>query len=186
MAKNPLGRYDIWGIIFLLAIIIGIALLPPLVFKINLLLVIASSFLLSSGVVGIVILRRRVSALKRSNPEFFKDLEGEDSGRVKKCAVCGAESSLIFRCYYCTKYFCNEHKFTEKHHCSMAPKASFRGVLLVSTFMIFFGIVLLYVSPMISLGWVLVFGPVLIIWGIMFLIGRAWEERQNKRAMGLD
>jgi uncharacterized membrane protein HdeD (DUF308 family) len=185
MAKNPIGRFDVWGIIFVVSILIGIGLLPSLFLKIDVLGFIGI-FLLTFGAVGIIIFRRKVSALKRSNPEFFRALEAEDSASNTKCPVCSADVGFYFRCYYCKKYFCEKHILPENHHCSMAPKASFRTVLLTCSLMVFAGIIVLYVSLMPSLSWVFALGGFLIGMGLILLIGRAWEERQSKRAIGLN
>lgn len=34
-----------------------------------------------------------------------------------KCAVCGKEELLPFKCSYCGEYFCAEHRLPEKHSC---------------------------------------------------------------------
>lgn len=34
-----------------------------------------------------------------------------------KCAVCGKEELLPFKCSYCGEYFCAEHRLPEKHDC---------------------------------------------------------------------
>lgn len=182
MAKSPIERYDAWGIVFLVAIIIGTALLP--FFKIPFLGALGISLLIF-GIGGIIVARRKVSALKRTNPELFKALEAENSASATKCAVCGAELTFSFRCYYCKKHFCQEHKLPEKHHCSMAPTVSFRTTLLIGTLLILIGIAMLYVSLMPRLSWVLALGGFLIFMGTILLIARAWEESQSRRAMRL-
>lgn len=184
MAKSPTDRYGVWGIIFFVAILIGIGLLPSLFFKTYLLGFIGISLLIFSAV-GIIVIRKKVSALKRANPELFKALEAENSTSATKCVVCGAKGAFLFRCYYCREYFCEEHKLPETHHCSMAPSASFRTVILTSALMVFVGIAILYVYLMQSLIWGLALGGFLIGMGLLFLIGRAWEEKQSRRAMGL-
>ena len=186
MAKSPIERYDVWGIIFFLAILIGIfALLSSLLFNIRLLGYVGISLLIFSAV-GIVVIRKRVAALKRTNPEFFKALQGEDSVTATKCAVCGREDAFLFRCYYCTKWLCEEHKLPKNHHCSMAPTASFRTVLFIGTLAIFIGIAVLYVSLMSSQSLGLLLGGFLIFFGTILLVSRAWVERQSKRAMDID
>lgn len=185
MAKSPIKRYEALGVIFILAILTGIALLPSLFLNIRLFGYAGISLLIFSAV-GIIVIRKRVAALKRTNPEFFKALEGEDSVTATKCAVCGREDALLFRCYYCTKRFCEEHKLPKKHHCAMAPTASFRTALLTGTLAILIGIAVLYVSLLSSQSFGLAIGGFWIFLGTIVLIARAWEERQSKRAMGED
>ena len=36
---------------------------------------------------------------------------------MAKCAVCGREILMPFRCSYCGEYFCAEHRLPEKHNC---------------------------------------------------------------------
>ena len=38
-----------------------------------------------------------------------------------KCEFCGKEELLPFRCPYCGKYFCIEHRLPENHNCPEAP-----------------------------------------------------------------
>jgi hypothetical protein len=187
MAKSPFSRYDRWGIIFLLAILIGIGLSPSLSFKIPILGFLDIS-ILTFGIVGIIVGRRKVIALKRSNPELFKAMEAENSATARKCAVCNAENAFLYRCYYCKKYFCEQHKLPKKHLCSMAPKIGFGAALLISILIIFIGIAMLYASLGSSLSWrlfLLFLGGWVTFFGTLLLIGRSWEERQSKHAIGL-
>jgi len=36
---------------------------------------------------------------------------------MAKCAVCGKEILMPFKCSYCGEYFCAEHRLPEKHNC---------------------------------------------------------------------
>ncbi|RLG05769.1 MAG: hypothetical protein DRN59_04105 [Thaumarchaeota archaeon] len=36
---------------------------------------------------------------------------------MARCAVCGKEVLMPFRCAYCGEYFCSEHRLPEKHNC---------------------------------------------------------------------
>ena len=36
---------------------------------------------------------------------------------MARCAVCGKEVLMPFRCAYCGEYFCAEHRLPEKHNC---------------------------------------------------------------------
>ena len=36
---------------------------------------------------------------------------------MAKCAVCGKEVLMPFKCSYCGEYFCAEHRLPEKHNC---------------------------------------------------------------------
>lgn len=36
---------------------------------------------------------------------------------MARCAVCGREVLMPFRCAYCGEYFCAEHRLPEKHNC---------------------------------------------------------------------
>jgi hypothetical protein len=191
MAKSPIGRYDRWGILFILTIIIGTPLLPFLLLAMPLIGFIDLSLLILS-VAGILIIRRKVSALKRANPDLFKSLEPKENST--KCAICGAELVFPHRCYYCGKHFCHEHILTKNHHCSNAPTVSFRTILLTSPVIILGGTALLYASLMpespisifnIHSGALLGLGGVLVFLGIFGPIVRAWEERQSKRVIGL-
>ena len=38
-----------------------------------------------------------------------------------KCAQCGKDVLIPFRCNYCGKYFCENHRLLESHNCSEAP-----------------------------------------------------------------
>jgi predicted RNA-binding Zn-ribbon protein involved in translation (DUF1610 family) len=37
---------------------------------------------------------------------------------MKKCELCGKEVQFIFRCKYCQKTFCSEHRLPENHSCT--------------------------------------------------------------------
>jgi hypothetical protein len=189
-AKRPLDfRYTVWGIVCFFAILIGIGILPTqfLFHKIDVLTFIDISLLIF-GAGGIFIIREKVAALKRVHPEFFKALEVEDCAKTTKCAICRAEPAFRFRCYYCKKYFCEQHKLPKSHHCTAAPKVSFRTVLLMSPVMIFLGIAILYLIYLysIKIPEAFAFGGVLIAMGILFPLGRALAERQSNRALGLN
>ena len=36
---------------------------------------------------------------------------------MAKCSYCGEEVSLPFKCKFCGKYFCAEHRLPENHDC---------------------------------------------------------------------
>ena len=195
MAKSPIdSRYVVWALICLFAILAGIGFSATLFLKISVTTGLIGIPLLVFGVVGIIVIRRKVSALKRLHPEFFKAL-GEDSATAMNCAICGAEHAFRFRCYYCKKYFCEKHKLPKNHHCPAAPKLSFRTVLLISPVMILVGTLILYISLLPSVmppkgsyegiwyGWFPASGALLIGLGMGVPIARAWEERRSKRAM---
>jgi hypothetical protein len=190
MAKSPLRRYDVFGIIVIFAIIIGIPILiASFLLWINIrLFFIGISFLAFSGI-AIFIARKRVAELKRVHPELFKALEGEDSAGVTKCALCGAEPAFRFRCYYCKKYFCEDHILPRNHHCYVAPTASFRTVLFGGVVTIFVGIVMLIASFMIihthNIDFILVVsGWSAVFLGMMGLAVRTWEETRFRHAIG--
>jgi Zn-dependent protease len=42
---------------------------------------------------------------------------------VVKCEFCGKEEYLPFKCRYCERYFCLEHRLPENHNCSQAHQA---------------------------------------------------------------
>jgi hypothetical protein len=183
MDRKPIdSRYDVCGIIFLIAILMGISLLPFLFFKISLLGFIGISLLVFSTI-GIAVIRRKVSTVKRTNPELFKALEGEDSANATKCALCGVEPAFRFRCYYCKRYFCEAHKLTKNHHCTAAPKVSFRMVLLMSPIMILVGSAILYLAYNSHFPSLIAFAGLLIALGMISPIVRAWEERQSRRTI---
>jgi hypothetical protein len=182
MTKSRSLPYDKWGIPFVVAIFLGLFLSAFLFSKFRIIGFIGISLLIFALFVLIVI-RRRVSALKRANPEVFKVLEPKDETDASKCAICGREPAFLYRCYYCRKYFCEEHKLPKSHHCSSAPPTSFRTVILTCTIMISVGIAILYLFHS-SLSWVFI-SAFVILFGTMLLIGRSWEERRSKRVMGL-
>jgi len=186
--KNPLYRYDRWGVIFLFAIIIGLPFfLASLVFWINIRLFAIGFPLLTFGLVGGITIRRKVSALRHANPELFKAWEPKNMPDPSKCAICGAEPAFLYRCYYCKKYFCEKHKLPKTHRCTAAPKTSFRMALLMSPIMIFLGIGILYLAYLynVKIPEAFAFGWLLVAMGVILPIGRVWEERQSNRAMGL-
>lgn len=196
MAKSPLRRYDVFGIIVIFTIIIGIPILiGSFLLWINIrLFFIGISFLAFSGI-AIFIARKRVAELKRVHPEMFKVLEEEDNTRTTKCAICGSEPAFRYRCYYCRKYFCEEHKLPKSHRCKDAPPLSLRTVLLLSPVLILIGTLILYISLLPSvmpprgsyenIGYASIpaLALVLIGLGILGPLARLWEEKQNRRAM---
>jgi polyferredoxin len=40
---------------------------------------------------------------------------------MTECEVCGKDMFMPFQCNYCKKYFCEEHRLPENHHCEGAP-----------------------------------------------------------------
>jgi len=193
MAKRPLDSwYTIWGVICIFAILAGIGILPAqFVFRRIDILTFIDISLLIFGVGGIAIIRKKATALRQAHPEFFKALEALKNPKPTKCAICGAEPAFRFRCYYCQRYFCEEHKLPKNHHCSAAPPTSFRTVLMIGAIAIFIGISMLYVSFAVSLTrnshfFMVIFGPFSIFFGTGTIVVRSWEERQSKRAMGLN
>ena len=40
-----------------------------------------------------------------------------------KCYYCGKEVDFPFRCEYCKRYFCAEHRLPENHECQALPKS---------------------------------------------------------------
>jgi len=43
-------------------------------------------------------------------------VEGKE---MPKCSFCGKEEPLLFKCKYCGKFYCVEHRLPEKHECPM-------------------------------------------------------------------
>lgn len=43
---------------------------------------------------------------------------------MARCAVCGAEELLPYRCKYCGEYFCAQHRLPEQHNCRGLPFAA--------------------------------------------------------------
>jgi len=76
MAKSPISRYDHWGVFFLLTIIFG-GMLLPLLFLVMPLLGFVDISLLIFSVLGIIVIRRKTSILKRKYPEVFKAYNDE-------------------------------------------------------------------------------------------------------------
>jgi Zn-dependent protease len=53
-------------------------------------------------------------------PRFISNGSGESALLVGplKCEFCGAEEAFPFKCTYCGKYFCGEHRLPESHACT--------------------------------------------------------------------
>ncbi|RLG03377.1 MAG: hypothetical protein DRN61_04920 [Thaumarchaeota archaeon] len=48
---------------------------------------------------------------------LLENLRDYGGSRMARCAVCGKEVLMPFRCVYCGEYFCAEHRLPEKHNC---------------------------------------------------------------------